>query len=302
MNTVDVCIATYKRPDFLRDALQSIANQQLDSVRMRIIVVDNDRDESARMTVESFRNQVMFEVIYDVEPIQNISMARNRALSHVRADYLAFLDDDEIAPVDWLATLLASLERYDADVVFAPVWGVLPPGAPKWAKVIPVFQRPHRTTGSTVKFGGAGNVLVKKDALCLPVQQFDLTYGLSGGEDTDYFYRLYSMGRRMVWCDEALVSEQVPANRLTLKWVRHRAYTSGQTYFRIFIRQYTLLRKTAWFVYKILQLFAALLLMPFVSLVSYPYYVRLLIRVMGALGQMSAVFCEPAYEAYHAKN
>ena len=302
MNTVDVCLATYKRPDFLRDALQSLALQQLDSIRMRIIVVDNDRDETARITVESFRNQAMCEVIYDVEPNQNISMARNRALGLVRADYLAFLDDDEIAPVDWLATLFATLQRYDADVVFAPVWGVLPTGAPKWAKVIPVFQRLHRTTGSIVKYGGAGNVLVKKDALGLPLQKFDSAYGLSGGEDTDFFYRLYHMGRRMVWCDEALVSEQVPVNRLTLKWVRHRAYRSGQTYFRIFVRQYTLLRKTAWFVYKILQLFAALLIMPFVGMVSYPYYVRLLIRVMGALGQMSAVFSEPAYEAYHGKN
>jgi len=222
MNTVDVCIVSYRRPDFLKDALQSVANQQLDSLRMRIIVVDNDRDETARMAVETFRNQVMCEVIYDVEPNQNISMARNRALIYVRADYLAFLDDDEIAPIDWLVTLLATLKRYDADVVFAPVRGMLPPGAPKWAKIIPVFQRPRRTTGTTLKFGGAGNVLLKKDALGLPVQQFDSAYGLSGGEDTDFFFRLYSMGRRMVWCDEALVSEQVPENRLTLKWVLHR--------------------------------------------------------------------------------
>jgi succinoglycan biosynthesis protein ExoM len=301
MSTVDVCLATYKRPELLWDALQSLANQKLGSIQMRIIVVDNDRDETARVTVESFRSTVMFEVIYDVEPCQSVSMARNRALSHVRADYIAFLDDDEIAPTDWLSSLLGILELYKADVVFAPVWGILPPDAPKWAQTTPIFQRPRKATGTSVKHGGAGNVMIRRDALGSPIQLFDLAYGLSGGEDIDYFYRLYQMGRRMVWCDEALVSEQVPANRLTLKWVRQRAFSSGQTFVRIFVRQYTPYRKITWFVFKLMQLLAALLLMPFVRIVSYSFYVRLLVRVMGALGQMSVAFSDTVYEVYHAK-
>jgi succinoglycan biosynthesis protein ExoM len=298
--TVDVCLATFKHPETLQDALQSLANQKLGSIRIRLIVVDNDRDESARATVETFRSTATFDVIYDVEPCQSISMARNRALSHVKADYLAFFDDDEVVPADWIATLLATLLQYKADVVFAPVCGILPPDAPQWAHSIPGFRRPRQKTGTPVKFGATGNVLIRREALGSPMQLFDLAYGLSGGGDTNYFYRLYQMGRQMVWCDEALVSERVRSNRITLKWVRMRGFRSGQTFARLFIRQYAPFRRIAWFFFKFIQLLGALLLLPFARIVSYSFYVRLSVRVMAALGQLSVLFGGAVYEEYRA--
>lgn len=127
---IDICLATFKRPNLLAEALQSLARLKVDGFRIRVIVVDNDRYATAHATVEEFRQSVSFEVIYDVEPIQSIPLARNRALSHVRGDYFAFFDDDETVPANWLTTLLATMRRYDADVVFGPVEGLLPSDAP----------------------------------------------------------------------------------------------------------------------------------------------------------------------------
>jgi succinoglycan biosynthesis protein ExoM len=297
---IDICLATFRRPHLLTEALQSLARMEVVGFRIRVIVVDNDREATARPTVETFRQSVLFEVIYDVEPIQSIPLARNRALSHVRGAYFAFLDDDEIAPADWLTTLLATMRRYEADVVFGPVEGLLPTDAPHWAQVQPSFIRAHRATGTRLEHGATNNVLVSWAALGQPPQIFDPAYGLSGCDDTDFFYRLHLAGRRLVWCDEAVVTEHVPESRVTLKWVRRRGFRSGQSFARVFVRRYPLRKKVVWFAMKVLQLLGGIFIAPFSRIVSYPAYVRLTVRIMAALGQLSIVFSNYVYEEYHA--
>lgn len=298
--SIDVCLATYRRPALLAETLQSLAQLNLAGLMLRVVIVDNDLNETGRTTVETFRKSVSFAVIYDVEPDQNIALARNRALSHTQADYFAFVDDDEAVPPDWLSTLLSTIQRYNADVVFGPVQSILPSDAPKWARVQPSFLRTQRATGTQLEHGGSGNVLIRRVALGQPPQLFDPSYGLSGGEDADFFYRLHLAGRRLIWCDEAIVTEHVPASRLTLKWLRQRGFRSGQSFVRVFVKRYPLEKKALWFVMKVLQLIGGIIAAPFMLLVSYPTHVRLTVRIMAALGQLSVVFSNSIYEEYRA--
>lgn len=293
---IDICIATYKRPALLGPLLHSLALQRLESgITARIIVVDNDREGSARHVVEQFSKSAPFEVFYDVEPEQGISFARNRTLRHVRADYFAFIDDDETVPADWLQIMFKALLRYDADVVFGPVVRILPPDAPKWAKNHPCFLRTNRATGSVMKHGATGNVLVRTKALGTPRQEFDVAYALTGGEDTEYFYRLYLAGKKLVWCDEAAVKEHVPANRVTMRWVCRRAFRGGQCFYRTFVRRYSAGRKCIWLITKPLQLVGGVLALPLVRVFSLEMYARLALRVCSALGQLIGVLGESVY-------
>jgi succinoglycan biosynthesis protein ExoM len=75
-------VATFKRPEMLAILLRSLSRQKLEGIQMKIIVVDNDRGQSARDIVESFSREAGGEVVYDVEPTQGISYSRNRALDH----------------------------------------------------------------------------------------------------------------------------------------------------------------------------------------------------------------------------
>ncbi|WP_348674536.1 glycosyltransferase family A protein, partial [uncultured Abyssibacter sp.] len=90
MLDIAVCVCTYHRPTTLRHLLETLAEQTL---RPReVIVVDNDHAGSARDVCERF--DAPFTIRYAIESVQNISRARNHALSLASCPWLAFIDDD----------------------------------------------------------------------------------------------------------------------------------------------------------------------------------------------------------------
>lgn len=296
---IDVCIATFKRPAMLLDLLASLLAQDLDGIVMRIIVIDNDSDQSARAAVDNFRAAHPVEIVYDVEPRQNIALARNRALQHVRSEYFAFVDDDESVCSIWLRALLESLNRHAADIAFGPLIRTLPATAPGWAARY--FNRTRRRTGETVQFGATNNVLARRAILEDGKYRFDPAFGLTGGEDTDFFYRQHLSGRRLIWCDEAIATEPVAEARMTLTWVRRRGFRGGQTYQRIFVARYPAAKKVGWFVLKTAQLLGGVLAAPIVRCVSYPSYIALTVRIAAASGQLSRCFSGANFEEYNTR-
>jgi succinoglycan biosynthesis protein ExoM len=297
---IDVCIATYKRPKGLLALLESLSGQRLDGLSMRVIVVDNDGEGSARHAVEAFSKTSPFPLTYDIEPIQGISYTRNRALSHVRAGTFAFLDDDETVDEKWLESLLETLERFNADAVFGRVKSILPPDAPDWAKSHPYFNHRSGITGEPMDSGHTSNVLVRTRTLGSPPQSFDPGFALTGGGDTEFFSRLHRSGKKFIWCKEAVAYEHVPRERLAVSWVCRRAFRTGQGIFRIFVRRYPLYKKCSWLLYKLFQLPAGLLALPFVRVFSYSAYVRLLTRFFGGSGQVLALLGKAFYYEEYA--
>jgi len=51
--------------------------------------------------------------------------------------------------------------------------------------------------------------------------------GLSGSEDVTFFRRLFYLGHRMAWAADALMYEEVPADRATIGWLRERKFGVG---------------------------------------------------------------------------
>lgn len=296
IDKVDVCIATFRRPQLLSKVLDSIMQQYLGGIRMRIIVIDNDREESARPVVADFQTRYTTEIVYDLEPVQNIALARNRAIMHLEGDYFAFVDDDEIVSARWLRSLLTTIKELGVDVVFGPVHSVLPSDAPTWAHQ--VFDKPSMTTGHMLPYGGAGNVLLRRSTLQIPSNRFNVDFGLTGGEDTDFFYRLHLQGKKLAWCQEASVFEGIPDHRISLRWLRQRGFRSGQTYQRVVISRYSGFAKLCWFISKVGQLFAALPIAAFLRFVSYPHYVGLNVRIAATMGQLSRCFSGKNFEEY----
>ena len=99
-----IAICTYKRPEKLVRLLNSLSNINCpDKTRTEILVVDNDIDQSAKIICANYNGKIPVRYINEVN--KGLSNVRNRALSEciqLNADYIAFIDDDEIADKDWI--------------------------------------------------------------------------------------------------------------------------------------------------------------------------------------------------------
>ncbi len=226
---VDICLCTFRRPQVV-ETLASIAGQELPpGLRLRVIVADNDDTPSAKDAVQATALAHGLTVAYLHAPARNISTARNACLAAARADWLAFLDDDEVAAPDWLAQLLACAAAERADAVFGPSVAIYPTDAPRWIVDNDFLSNRPVSRDSQVETGHSCNALIRRAALPAGMQ-FRPDLGQSGGEDTDFFYRLGRSGARMVICDAAVVTETAAPHRLRAGWLAERRMAEGRHY------------------------------------------------------------------------
>jgi succinoglycan biosynthesis protein ExoM len=227
---IDLCICSYKRPE-IADLLRQVSSQTgFASDRLRVIVADNTEDAMMRVRIIEAGSTYNLNLRYVHAPANNISIARNACLDHAKAPWVAFLDDDETPTLDWLGALWREALAGQWDAVLGPVRALYPPQAPSWLargdfhSTAPVWVQGRIRTAYT------GNVLFRREM----VERFHLRFrtelGKSGGEDEDFFYRLFDAGGRIGFAADAVVYETVPPNRARFGWLMRRNFRAGQSH------------------------------------------------------------------------
>jgi len=299
ITSVDICIATYKRPDLLRKLLKSLSEQTIiNKIKVRIIIIDNDPEKSAENIVTGFFSDKKLTYIYDMQPQKNIALTRNKALEYSNADYLAFIDDDEWAADDWLNALLQAANEYEADVVFGLVVPQLPEDAPGWIREGGFFSSVAIKTGELRQYGPSNNTLVRNSTRNKPFLHFNPDYGLTGGEDTDLFYRLFLDGAKLISCQEAIVYETVAYDRMTISWLVKRSFGSGQVYARIFNNNQPFNKIIIFFIKRFAYLLLAFTAFLFSLLMGKARWVWALRKFVTNVGQLSMLFTNKPYQGY----
>jgi len=233
---ISVCICTFRRPEGLRRALASAFALQIPSgCTLELLVVDNDASGSAATVVDAFQGMATSIALRHLhEPTPGVSHARNRCLDAAAGEMLAFFDDDEFVNPDWLIELLACMDRTEADAVFGPVLPSFETAPTPWALASGVHDRRRFPSGTVLPWREArtGNVALRRSMLA-GGHRFSTEFARTGGEDSLFFATAQSRGRKLVWCDEAVVHESVPAQRMERAWILHRAFMGGRTYVRL---------------------------------------------------------------------
>jgi succinoglycan biosynthesis protein ExoM len=194
-----------------------------------VVIVDNDHAESARSAVENHKIHSSVQIDYYNEPIKNIALARNRAVKNARGNFIAFIDDDEFPIPTWLLALYSAHQEYKPDGVLGPVKPYFDVSPPAWIIKGKFCERPSHKTGTVLHWDSTrtGNVLLSKRIFDDKVNLFDPKFGLTGGEDSDFFERMIKKGRCFVWCDEAVVFETVVFERLRCRHYLKRSLRIG---------------------------------------------------------------------------
>lgn len=291
---ISVCIPTFRREDRLRMLLQDLAGQELPPAD--VVVVDNDASGSARRIVDEVRTQgCPFALTYAIQPERSIPLTRNLTVTLATGEWLAFVDDDERAPKEWLRLLLDCALTHSADGVLAPVEPRVPESAPRWIRRGNFYDWPRVPTGTLVprKNLRFGNLMLRASAVGNLPGPFDPGFALSAGEDVDMLVRLVSQGAKLVWCDEASVWEPVEPKRLSLQWLLMRGYSGGQAFGRIQLAgtlgKISLLQRVALPIRWSLQLLAALLVAAALSPFGRHRAVVWLITAWANAGKLTAL-------------
>jgi succinoglycan biosynthesis protein ExoM len=231
---ITVCIITYKRLRFLKRLLETLQDLRTDdTIRFSIVVVDNDREQSAKPVVDAVRPHSRVAMQYCVEPEKNLALARNRAVAGAQGTFVAFIDDDEFPSSDWLLQLYETCHTFKADGVLGPVQPHFEEAPPQWIVKSGALQRPRHPTGQVLQWRDTrtGNVLLRKSIFDGVGHCFDPTFGRQG-EDLDFFRRMVGKGYVFVWCDEAAVYETQPKERLRRSYLLRRALLRGSVAYR----------------------------------------------------------------------
>jgi glycosyltransferase involved in cell wall biosynthesis len=192
-------VATVDRADAVRTLLDSLERQTYS--RFQVVIVDQNDDDRLLPALGAHDRLD----IVRIRSARGLSRARNAALPTLRADIVAFPDDDCAYPDDLLervARLLAT--RVDLDGVTGRTADAAGQTSGRWADQPTPLQR------NTIWHGGNSASTFLRRELVERVGAFDEQLGLGSGtawgsgEEIDYLVRALDLGARIEF-DPAVV-------------------------------------------------------------------------------------------------
>jgi succinoglycan biosynthesis protein ExoM len=231
---VAVCCITFRREAGLLRLLAGLNGLTFSKnpvPRVTVIVVDNEAGAPVRALVETAAPTFRWSLVYDCEPVQGVSSARNRTLDLVPADadFIAFIDDDEVPEPVWLDELLHVSHTYGASIVQGPLQPVFMAPPPEWVVRGGFFRQGPYRDGAGLHFASTGNSLIAARVVRALGLYFDPRFNLTGGEDQRFFGLAIKSGYQVVTAERALVKEWIPPERARLAYLLRRRLRMGTT-------------------------------------------------------------------------
>jgi glycosyltransferase involved in cell wall biosynthesis len=206
---LSVIIPTYNRYAFLKKCLQSICNQTFSSEGYEIIVIDDGSTDDTESISKKFKNN---KINFHFHRQENAgpAAARNLGVALSSGDILVFIDDDCVAPADFLRNIDYCFENYsEADVCVG--------------KIIPVFdniflrqttkylEKKYRKESNTIVSQATPKTELRTDCSAVKkecfvsVGGFDTKFKLPSGEDVDLGFKLLERGFKILFTSKVVI-------------------------------------------------------------------------------------------------
>lgn len=235
MTALSVVICTYNRADLLAGALRTICTQTVDSSHYEVIVVDNHSTDHTQAVVDRYA-RLYPNVRYCLETQVGLSHARNRGWAVAQGTYVAYIDDDDEAPPEWVAVALDVIANVGPLAFGGPCRPFYLHRKPPWYK----DSYEALNFGSDARYLSDGeflpglNMVFRKDILG-DLGGFDPKLGMTGhnlgyGEDDEIQVRLRKkQPHAAVYYDPRLVvNHLVKPEHMTMRWVLRAAVAKGR--------------------------------------------------------------------------
>ncbi len=236
-----IIVCTYNRMDLLKKCLDSLVAQTSDMSKCETIVVDNNSADDTKELVTQYSTRIA-NLRYIFEREQGLSHARNRGCNEANSEYLAYLDNDVIAPPEYVSNVLKVIEQHSPDIMGGPIYPYYVSKKPNWFKDEYEIRKHAEESGFslTCRISG-GNYIIRKDAL-KQLGMFDVNLGMVGeqvklGEERDILekYRRTkdTKDQKTYFALDCCVKHYVPPKKMTLRYFVTRYYQSGRSAARL---------------------------------------------------------------------
>ena len=232
--SVVVCTYAMERYDVFSECVESVLGQTYNPLEV-VIVVDGNPEVFDR--VQSDFGHHSNVVLHDNDENQGISYSRTKGAELASGDVVAFIDDDGVAEVDWIETLVETYESTDAVAVGGYV-------APDWVTEKPEFfpeefywlvgctERGFAEDGEEVRNTYGSNISYKREVF-LDVGGYDVNTGRKGdrhiqAHEAPVGIRIReAYGKGVVYVEDAVVHHKLFAYRGEFRWLVFRSFWQG---------------------------------------------------------------------------
>ncbi len=236
--TVAVYVCTYRRNLPLArmlDSLEAAARFAEPDIELGVVVIDDNRDGSARSVVDESTNRFPLGLHYVFVGAGNIATARNAGLEAAMdiAEWVAMVDDDQVVVPEWLTELVRVQRETEADAVTAPVYAKFPDDSPEWLSDQPfadLWGTPKKQDGAPVTDLQTANSMIRTSFLKdNPKVRFSTDLGQVGGEDMVFYRGALDAGLKAHYSLNAINWELESADRATYRYQLRRCLWHGNT-------------------------------------------------------------------------
>jgi glycosyltransferase involved in cell wall biosynthesis len=236
-----VAICTWNRCELLRQALEQMTHLVIPTgVAWELLVVNNNCTDDTDEVIAAFASRLPIRRLF--EPVPGKSNALNLAVREALGQYILWTDDDALVDQNWVAAYVHAIQRWPQAAFFGggvrPYFGVPPPDwlTRVWSRVTDVYAildlgtHPFRFEGhKCAPFGVNWAVRVEEQRRYQYNPRFGpKPGGTIRGEETELIFSLIDHGHEGWWVPDAIVQHHVPAERMTIAYIRKCFFAQGR--------------------------------------------------------------------------
>lgn len=234
---VSVVVPTYNGATRLPMVLDRLRNQKVDKgISWNVVVVDNNSDDATAEVVERYQKNwsANSPLTYVFEPQQGLAYARQCGVENSDGQFVAFLDDDNWPPKDWINRIAGFGRQYPRAGAFGGrIAGVFEGDVPKDVAPLLGFlairdrgDHPHRYPVNQLQFPPGAGLVVRRKAWerCIPPV---LVRNTRGADDSEISWRMAKSGWEIWYNPYTTIEHFIPRFRLERSYLRGLTHNYG---------------------------------------------------------------------------
>lgn len=199
---ISVIVPTYNRREGIKNCLNSLFSQDYPKEKYEIIVVDDGSNYNINEVIDQFK-KINDNLRFFCQCRKGPACARNLGAKAARGEIISFVDDDCVVSKDWVSLMI---ERHLKNDQITAVGGLTLVPSKKSTVLVSQFLsncsiKTYFNQKWEVIFFPTCNVSLKK--WVFDKYSFDEKFPLPGGEDLEFFWRIFKDGHRFIW-DESI--------------------------------------------------------------------------------------------------